>query len=93
MKSDKTKQKTARTRRNKVEYRPERPADARKRQKRPEDGSLRETAQPSRNLHKTKQRQTEQTPSAPKGGTAMEDIPDDPIIRSLEETGYPPWYR
>ena len=23
----------------------------------------------------------------------MEPIPDDPIIRSLEDTGYPPWYR
>ena len=22
----------------------------------------------------------------------MEQIPDDPIIRSLEDTGYPPWY-
>ena len=28
-----------------------------------------------------------------KEASFMEPIPDDPIIRSLEDTGYPPWYR
>ena len=27
------------------------------------------------------------------GGETMEQIPDDPIIRSMEDTGYPPWMR
>ena len=22
----------------------------------------------------------------------MEQVPDDPIVRSIEETGYPPWW-
>ena len=25
--------------------------------------------------------------------TAVTEIPDDPIIRCMERTGYPPWYR